>query len=248
MAPLIHTDALSKDYIVGVQRIQALRDVTMDIEEGAFVAIMGPSGSGKSTLMHLLGCLDKPTRGRHIFDGKDISTLSGSELALTRNQRIGFVFQTFNLLARTSALDNVALPLHYGRAQRKERRSRAEAVLEAVGLADRAHHQPSQLSGGQQQRVAIARAIVNNPSLILADEPTGAIDTRTGIEIMGLFQKLNREGITIVLVTHEEEIAAYAKRILRFRDGRLVDDKNVDRPKEAEKELASLRELEEMRQ
>jgi putative ABC transport system ATP-binding protein len=188
--------------------------------------------------MNLLGCLDKPTNGHYFFDGEDISSLNRDQLALTRNCKIGFVFQTFNLLPRNTALDNVELPLLYGRTPRRKRRLRAEAVLDAVGLADRSHHQPSQLSGGQQQRVAIARAIVNNPSLILADEPTGAIDTHTGVEIMSLFQRLNRDGITVVVVTHEPEIARFASRILRFRDGRLMDDEMVERPKQAEKILA----------
>lgn len=238
MASLLKTEGLAKDYRIGPHVVNALRNVSVAVERGEFVAVMGPSGSGKSTLMNLLGCLDKPTDGHYFFDGEDISFFTRDQLALTRNRKIGFVFQTFNLLPRNTALDNVELPLLYGRTLRRERRLRAEAVLDAVGLADRSHHQPSQLSGGQQQRVAIARALVNNPSLILADEPTGAIDTRTGVEIMSLFQRLNREGITIVIVTHEQEIAGFARRILRFRDGCLINDEIVERPKQAEKMLA----------
>ena len=238
MTHLLKTEDLTKDYRVGPHMVHALRNVSLTVEGGEFVAVMGPSGSGKSTLMNLLGCLDKPTNGHYFFDGEDISSLNRDQLALTRNYKIGFVFQTFNLLPRNTALDNVELPLLYGRTPRRKRRLRAEAVLDAVGLADRSHHQPSQLSGGQQQRVAIARAIVNNPSLILADEPTGAIDTHTGVEIMSLFQRLNRDGITVVVVTHEPEIASFASRILRFRDGRLIDDEMVERPKQAEKILA----------
>ncbi|UCF84099.1 MAG: ABC transporter ATP-binding protein [Desulfobacteraceae bacterium] len=234
MASLLKTEDLAKDYRIGPHVVHALQNVSVAVERGEFVAVMGPSGSGKSTLMNLLGCLDKPTDGHYFFDGEDISFFTRDQLALTRNREIGFVFQTFNLLPRNTALDNVELPLLYGRTPRRERRPRAEAVLDAVGLADRSHHQPSQLSGGQQQRVAIARALVNNPSLILADEPTGAIDTRTGVEIMSLFQRLNREGITIVVVTHEPEIASFARRILRFRDGRLMDDEVVEKPKQAE--------------
>ena len=233
MASLLKTEDLVKDYRIGPHVVHALQNVSVAVERGEFVAVMGPSGSGKSTLMNLLGCLDKPTDGHYFFDGEDISFFTRDQLALTRNRKIGFVFQTFNLLPRNTALDNVELPLLYGRTPRRERRLRAEAVLDAVGIADRSHHQPSQLSGGQQQRVAIARALVNNPSLILADEPTGAIDTRTGVEIMSLFRRLNREGITIVVVTHEPEIASFARRILRFRDGRLINDEVVERPKQA---------------
>ena len=238
MASLLKTEDLAKDYRIGPHVVHALQNVSVAVERGEFVAVMGPSGSGKSTLMNLLGCLDKPTDGHYFFDGEDISFFTRDQLALTRNRKIGFVFQTFNLLPRNTALDNVELPLLYGRTPRRERRLRAEAVLDAVGLADRAHHRPSQLSGGQQQRVAIARALVNNTSIVLADEPTGAIDTRTGIEIMSLFQRLNREGITIVIVTHEPEIASFANRILQFRDGRLINDEMVERPKQAEEILA----------
>ena len=209
----------------------------MEIQQGEFLAVMGPSGSGKSTLMHLLGCLDQPTGGRYFLDGDEISLLTRDQLALIRNRRIGFVFQSFNLLPRITALDNVALPLVYGRTPRRERREKAEAVLRAVGLGDRALHHPSQLSGGQQQRVAIARALVNDPALILADEPTGAIDTRTGIEIMALFQRLNREGITVVVVTHEQDIANYAQRVIRFKDGRLTGDEAVEAPRHAQEIL-----------
>ena len=233
MAALVETAELSKDYRLGTHVVQALLDVTMRIDCGEFVAVMGPSGSGKSTLMHLLGCLDTPTRGRLLLEGQDVSVLDRDQLAMIRNRRIGFVFQSFNLLARVNALENVMLPLAYGGTARRERAQRAEQVLAAVGLAERLHHQPSQLSGGQQQRVAIARAIVNHPSLVLADEPTGAIDTRTGWEIMALFQRLNREGITVVVVTHEPDVAAFAGRILRFRDGRLTDDEAVAAPMDA---------------
>ncbi len=225
---LLRTDNIVKDYFVGTQVIRALNGVSAEIQSGEFVAIMGPSGSGKSTYMNLLGCLDKPTKGKYILEGEDISALGRDQLAHIRNTKIGFVFQTFNLLPRTTALENVALPLVYGRTPRRERQKKALAVLEAVGLSGRAQHVPSQLSGGQQQRVAIARALVNSPKIILADEPTGALDTRTGIEIMSLLQSLNSNGITIVVVTHEIEIARFAKRVLRFRDGRIVGDGNMD--------------------
>ena len=221
---LIKTSKLSRNYYLGDNVVMALKDVSMTINKGEFLAIMGPSGSGKSTVMNLIGCLDTPTSGQFFFDSLDVANLSSDELAEIRNEKIGFVFQSFNLLARTSALENVQLPMMYSGAARIKRREAAEQVLKQVGLADRIDHQPSQLSGGQQQRVAVARALVNNPSLILADEPTGALDTKTGIEIMGLFQKLNSSGITIIIITHEYDVAQFANRILRFKDGEIVDE------------------------
>ena len=224
---IIATEDLGKDYHLGPHTVHALRGVSVSIEPGEFVAVMGPSGSGKSTFMNLLGCLDRPTAGRYWLDGEDVARLSRDQLASVRNAKIGFVFQMFNLLARTSALENVELPLLYGGISARERRQRARARLEAVGLAEREHHHPSQLSGGQQQRVAIARALVNDPAVILADEPTGHLDTRTSVEILALLQRLNRQGLTIVLVTHEQDIATYAGRRLVFRDGRLRTDEQV---------------------
>lgn len=237
---LVHAQDLCKEYRLGGHVVHAVRNVSVSIDRGEFVAVMGPSGSGKSTLMNLLGCLDTPTGGRYFLDGEDIASLSSRDLARTRTRKIGFVFQNFNLLPRTSALENVELPLKYSRTPRKERRQTALRMLESVGLADRGHHLPNQLSGGQLQRVAVARALVNAPSIILADEPTGALDTRTGLEIMSLFQRLNKEGISIVLVTHEPEIAGFAKRILRFRDGRLSGDQMVDNVGDAEAMLAQM--------
>ncbi len=231
---LLETENLGKDYDVGSQVVRALQAVTVGISKGEFVAVMGPSGSGKSTFMNILGCLDTPSTGRYLLDGALVSSLSRQERAHIRNQRIGFVFQSFHLLARTSARENVALALRYAGIARPARARRATEVLTAVGLENRIHHHPSQLSGGQQQRVAIARALVNHPSLILADEPTGALDTWTSIEIMALFQNLNRNGMTIVIVTHEQEIAAFAKRRLRFRDGRLVENRIADKIEDAE--------------
>ena len=238
--PIVRTEALTKDYRIGAHVVHALRGVSVEIGRGAFLAIMGPSGSGKSTCMHLLGCLDSPSSGRYVFDGEDVSRLDRDRLADLRNRKIGFVFQSFNLLARTNAQRNVELPLLYAGIGRKERRERAAAALETVGLTDRRHHLPTQLSGGQMQRVAIARAIVNDPVMILADEPTGALDTRTGLEILALFQRLNERGITVVVVTHDPDVARFAGRLLRFRDGQAVGDDSTDRPVCAADELARL--------
>ncbi len=222
--PLIRAEGVCKDYTMGRNVVRALIDVDVDVQAGEFVAVMGPSGSGKSTFMNLVGALDQPTRGRLTIAGRDLATLDDDALARLRNETLGFVFQQFMLLARTNALDNVQLPLMYTSMNRHEKRERAEAALERVGLAERMDHGPAQLSGGQQQRVAIARALVNRPRMILADEPTGALDSVTAEEIMQLFGQLNDEGVTVVLVTHEEEIAEHARRILRFRDGRLLSD------------------------
>jgi putative ABC transport system ATP-binding protein len=242
--PVLSVKNLVKTYVVGEVTVRALRGADMDVDAGEFVAVTGPSGSGKSTLMHILGCLDRPTSGQYLLDGKDVSRMSKDELAAVRNRQIGFVFQGFNLLSRTTALDNVELPLLYnGGAKMKaaERHQRAMDSLAAVGLGDRYHHYPNQLSGGQQQRVAIARALINQPSIILADEPTGNLDTRTSIEVMGIFQRLNIErGITIILITHEMDIAEYGTRLVRFRDGRIqIDEKIADR-RDAANELAAL--------
>lgn len=222
--PLIRCEALAKRYAVGGGTVHALRELTLSVMPGEFVAVMGPSGSGKSTFMNLVGCLDRPSAGKYWLAGDAVDEMDRDALAAIRNRRIGFVFQQFNLLPRTSALDNVELPLLYAGMPRTERRERARARLSQVGLGDRLDHPPAQLSGGQQQRVAIARALVNNPSLILADEPTGALDSRTSVEVMALLQALNREGITVVLVTHEPDVAAFASRIIVFRDGRVVRD------------------------
>jgi len=220
--------------------VAALRGVSLEIATGEFVAVMGPSGSGKSTFMNLLGCLDSPTGGDYVLAGENVSQLTGDALAAIRNRRLGFVFQNFNLLARTSAVENVELPLLYSQCPADERRRRAMARLAEVGLDERAHHHPSQLSGGQQQRVAIARALVNDPVLILADEPTGALDTRTSFELMGLLQQLNRGGMTVVLVTHEHDIATFASRIITFRDGHVLDDQRVAQPADARAMLEAL--------
>ncbi len=239
-APIITTEGLTKDYHLGPHTVHALRGVSVTIERGEFVAVMGPSGSGKSTFMNLLGCLDTSTAGRYVLDGEDVAGLSADTLARIRNTKIGFVFQMFNLLPRTSALENVELPLLYAGLPARERRARARARLEAVGLGEREGHHPSQLSGGQQQRVAIARALVNDPAMILADEPTGNLDTRTSVEVLALMQRLNREGLTIVLVTHEPDIATYASRHLVFRDGRLRSDERLTAAVDAAAALASL--------
>ena len=222
---LIHTRELVKVYTMGDSEIRALDKVSVDIGEGEFVAVMGPSGSGKSTFMNVLGCLDRPTSGEYVLQGKKISDLAGDELAAVRNRNIGFVFQQFNLLPRTPAMENVELPLVYAGLPKKDRQEKAKAMLERVGLGERAHHHPAQLSGGQQQRVAIARALVTEPLLILADEPTGALDSRTSLEIMALLQELNRQGMTVVLVTHEPDIARFAARTLAFRDGKVEQDR-----------------------
>ena len=239
-AALIRTEGLTKRYHVGGETVHALDDLSVTIARGEFLAVMGPSGSGKSTLMHLLGCLDTPSEGRFFFDGTDVSGFDRDSLAATRNHKIGFVFQSFNLLPRLTALQNVELPLIYGQTPRRERRVRAAEMLNLVGLSGRVHHRPTQLSGGQQQRVAIARALVNDPLLILADEPTGALDTRTGIEIMALFQQLNARGMTIVLVTHDPDVANHATRIMHMRDGKVSDDERVAAPTRAIDTLARL--------
>ena len=241
-ASLIRIRDLTKTYRIGDVAVRALRGVSLDVLPGEFLSLTGPSGSGKSTLMNVLGCLDRPSSGEYLLDGHDVSRFSRDQLAIVRNHEIGFVFQGFNLLPRTTALENVELPLLYdGRIAAAARRSRALAALEAVGLADRTHHERSQMSGGQQQRVAIARALVNNPVLLLADEPTGNLDTRTSVEVMGIFQRLNMErGITVLLITHEHDIAEYGSRIISCRDGQIVSDHRVTTRRSADEELRAL--------
>jgi putative ABC transport system ATP-binding protein len=222
--PLIKITQIKRDFVLGNEIVYVLKGIDLEINKGEYVALMGPSGSGKSTLMNLLGCLDTPTSGNYILNGKDVSQMHDNELAEIRNKEIGFVFQTFNLLPRTTALDNVALPMIYAGYSKSERKERATEVLKQVNLSDRMDHQPNQLSGGQRQRVAIARAMVNKPSIILADEPTGNLDSKTSEEIMVLLEEIHKNGNTIILVTHEEEIAAHAKRIIRLRDGMIESD------------------------
>ncbi len=230
---VIETTDLSKLYRLGSEEIHALRSVSITIKQGEYVAFMGPSGSGKSTLMNLIGCLDTPSGGSYILNGQDVSHMTDNQLAEVRNKEIGFVFQTFNLLPRASSLDNVALPLIYAGLNKRDRQARAQEALRSVGLGDRSQHRPNELSGGQRQRVAIARALVNVPSVLLADEPTGALDSKTSYEIMGLFEALHAKGNTIIMVTHEEDIARYAHRIVRLRDGLIESDEvnqNITRP------------------
>jgi putative ABC transport system ATP-binding protein len=240
MSDLIKTENLVKIYRAGEVEVPALRGVSLEMNPGEFVAIMGPSGSGKSTFMNLLGCLDRPTSGKFFLEGQDVSLFDREQLAEMRNKKIGFVFQGFNLLSRTSALDNVELPLLYNGLPSKDREQKARNALQDVGLKGKEKSAPNQLSGGEQQRVAIARALVNEPSLILADEPTGNLDTKTSFEIMDLLQKLNQKGITIILITHEKDIASFAKRNITFRDGRVLTDEKVISPQSAEKVLADL--------
>src|SRR5215813_2616422 len=239
--PVIKLDHIHKIYKMGDIEVHALRGVSLAIRQGEFVAVMGVSGSGKSTMMNIIGCLDQPTRGTYILDGADVSKLSKDDRADIRNLKIGFVFQGFNLLSRTSAIENVELPMLYAGIATVERKRRAQEALEAVGLAGRENNHPNQLSGGQQQRVAIARALVNHPTIILADEPTGALDSRTSVEVMEIFQRLNRErGITLLLVTHEHDIAEYAQRVVIFRDGKIRSDEAVVHRRNAAEELKTL--------
>ncbi len=247
-APLIRVEDLRKSYVVGDVTVHALRGVTLSIEQRTFLAVVGASGSGKSTFMNILGLLDRPTSGHYLLEGADVSGFDRDRRALLRNRKIGFVFQSFNLLARTSAIENVELPLMYNgnRLSTKARHAKSHELLEAVGLGDRAHHTPSQLSGGQQQRVAIARALVNDPEVVLADEPTGNLDTRTSVEIMEILQRLNRErGLSIILITHEHDIAEYAERVVTFRDGHVISDQPVAKRRDATAERAALPPVEE---
>ncbi len=246
MSSVVQLDNIHKIYDSGEVKVHAVRGVSIEIKKGEFVALMGASGSGKSTLMNLLGCLDRPTSGRYLLDGTDVSDLDRNELADIRNKKLGFVFQGFNLLARTTALENVELPMFYGqrRVSAQEMKERAMHCLDIVGLANRADHFPSQLSGGQQQRAAIARGLVNQPQVLLADEPTGNLDSKTSIEVMGVFQKLNEEGITILMVTHELDVAHYCKRNLILRDGQLVNDIQIKDRMIAEEELKKIRSAE----
>jgi putative ABC transport system ATP-binding protein len=237
--PLIETHNLARLYQLGGETVTALGGVSVSVDEGDFVAVMGPSGSGKSTFMNVIGCLDKPTSGTYSLDGEVISSLNGDALAAVRNRKIGFVFQQFHLLDRLDALANVELPMIYAETDRQSRKDKAVVALKRVGLGERIHHRPTQLSGGQQQRVAVARALVNNPKMLLADEPTGALDSRTSVELMALFQELNHDGTTVVVVTHEPDIAAYANRLIRFRDGHVLSDKRQT-PVDARKELEEL--------
>jgi putative ABC transport system ATP-binding protein len=243
--PVIELEQVHKIYTMGDVEVHALRGISLTIREGEFVAIMGTSGSGKSTMMNIIGCLDHPTKGRYVLDGEDVSEMSKDERADIRSQKLGFVFQGFNLLSRTSALENVELPMLYAGVDAAERHSRSMEALRSVGLSGREHNHPNQLSGGQQQRVAIARSLVNRPALILADEPTGNLDSRTSIEVMEIFQKLNRErGITLVLVTHEHDIAEYADRVVVFKDGRIKEDYRIENPRDASEELRLLPDVE----
>ncbi|WP_257657992.1 ABC transporter ATP-binding protein [Parapedobacter lycopersici] len=240
--PLIQISDIGRKYVIGAETIHALKSVTLQINKGEFVALMGPSGSGKSTLMNILGCLDTPTRGEYVLNGVNVSDMTDDELAEVRNKEIGFVFQTFNLLPRSTSLDNVALPLIYAGLSKKNREEKAQAALESVGLGNRVDHKPNELSGGQRQRVAVARALINDPSIILADEPTGNLDTKTSVEIMGLLEEIHSKGNTIILVTHEEDIAQHAHRIVRMRDGLIEDDYPNNDIKQVSPRLAALRE------
>lgn len=237
---VVSAESVTKSYQTGDAAVHALRGVTVHIDAGEFVAIMGPSGSGKSTFMNIIGCLDRPTQGMYTLDGEEVAILDDDELAVIRNRKIGFVFQTFNLIPRRPALRQVMLPMLYNSEFHGDAEQAAQSALERVGLSDRIHHKPNELSGGQQQRVAIARALVNHPPLILGDEPTGNLDTRTSEEIMMLFQELHKEGKTVIIVTHEEEIAAHTQRIIRFRDGHIVSDEPVAHPTDARERLSQL--------